>query len=227
VLMYFYEGIGQPGTSDYSGFGFVKGLGLVETLDEYEFYYRSSTYAKSLVERSLKDFIKTELEETQGKVDQELLRDFYARADAKIRNMFPLAYSDEAPKELAKLPGRKTTSALNTYEQIALLEEAVQDPKMAKFGNTKVLKEYLDFRQSAVEVVLMTIKKDKTYYSDKQAKNDALNYIRTTDAPEAQFFRDLLYDKIMELSVNNDAFRETAMDTFFREVDAYGLGDDY
>jgi len=98
---------------------------------------------------------------------------------------------------------------------------------MAKFGNTKVLKEYLDFRQSAVEVVLMTIKKDKTYYSDKQAKNDALNYIRTTDAPEAQFFRDLLYDKIMELSVNNDAFRETAMDTFFREVDAYGLGDDY
>ena len=73
----------------------------------------------------------------------------------------------------------------------------------------------------------MTIKKDKTYYSDKQAKNDALNYIRTEDSPEAQFFRDLLYDKIMELSVNNDAFRETAMDTFFREIDAYGLGDDY
>ena len=226
ILMYFYDGIGKPGKSDYSGFGFVKGLGLVETLDKYELYYRASTYGKSLVERSLEDYVRTELEETQGKVDQELLRDFYARIDAKLRQMFPLAYSDEAPKELAKLPGRKTTSALNTYEQISLLEEAVEDPRMAKFGNTKVLAEYLGYRQSVVDVVLMTIKKDKTYYSDKQAKNDALNYIRTTDAPEAQFFRDLLYDKIMELSVNNDAFRETAMDTFFREVDAYGLGDD-
>ena len=180
-----------------------------------------------LFPQRLEDYIKTELEETQGKVDQALLRDFYARIDAKLRQMFPLAYSDEAPKELAKLKGRKTTSALNTYEQIAILEEAVEDPRMAKFGNTEVLADYLGFRKSVVDVVLMTVKKDKTYYSDKQATQDALNYIRVTDAPEAQFFRDLLYDKIMELSVNNDAFREIAMDTFFREVDAFGLGDDY
>lgn len=228
VLMYFYEGLGQPGTSDYSGFGFVKGLGQVETLDEYEFYYRAATYAKSVVERAQKDYIRTELKEAQGKVDQGLLSDFYAMNDAKMRKMFPLAYSDEAPTELAKLPGRKTTSALNTYEQIALLEEALQDPRMEKFGETtKVLKEYVKYRESVIDIVIKTVKADKTYYSDKQAKQDALNYIRTTDAPEAQFFRDILYDKIMELSVDNDSFRETAMDTFFREIDAYGLGDDY
>ncbi len=211
--LYFFEGLGQ-GEVDFSAYGALKGMGMVTPLTQEEFYYRSATYAASIVERAAKAEKKRKHEEgeIQGSLQAEM-----AKVDIVLAKMFPLAYGDPVTKagELAKLPGYQTTEGGDRSANAELITKAVNDPMYADFPITPVIKEYTDYRDDVLEGVRIGQK--------KVTKEDAALWVANTNSAKAQAIRDLLYQKASEIIVKEPMFGVVFEEVFYNEVVKYGV----
>jgi hypothetical protein len=97
------------------------------------------------------------------------------------------------------------------------LEQAIEDPRAVNLDLYKEMKDYLDFRNQ----VIIGVQKGKNF----AIKEDAVNWIRTTNTEEAQQVRDLLYKKGSLLSQETPEFLPVFQDVFYNEVTKYGIGD--
>jgi len=213
VSLYFFDGLGE-GETDYSAYGALKGLGMVTPLSEQEFYYRSATYAASLVERAAKAE-KVRLHE-EGKIDGSLKAEL-AKVDIVLAKLFPLAFGDPVTKaqELSKLPGYQVPRGADYSANAELLTAAVNDPRTANFAITPIIKEYTDYRDDVLEGVMIA----QQYVT----KEEAANWVANTNSNKAQAIRDLLYEKASRIIVLNPMFGVVFEEVFYNEVVKYGV----
>ena len=218
VVMYFFDGLGE-GETDYSSFGYLKGLGMVTPKTKEQFYHQAATYAASVYARHHLAILKqqwedADLSESEVKIQKALFT-------VRLAEMFPLAYGmplDKA-KALKKLPGYQIPDGYAYELDPFLLEAAVNDPRFADFAITPVIKEYVDFRAA----VLKTIAIVKGIGLANPL--DASDWLRTSETDEAQFFRDQLFDKANQVISENPMFAVVFEGVFYNEISKFGFGE--
>ena len=140
-----------------------------------------------------------------------------AQLELTLKQMFPLAYEINPAEVATKLPGKEIPRTFDWDLVIPILEQAIEDPRAANLDLYKEMKDYLDFRNQ----VIIGVQKGKNF----AIKEDAVNWIRTTNTEEAQQVRDLLYKKGSLLSQETPEFLPVFQDVFYNEVTKYGIGD--
>jgi len=215
-VLYFFEGLGQ-GEVDYSGYGALKGLGTITPKTKEEFYYKSATYAASIVERAAKSEKVRKFEEAG--MGQQALKAELAKVDIVLAQMFPLAYGDPVTKAqlLDDLPGYQTGKGADYSANAELITAAVSDPRFANFPITSVIKEYTDYRDDVLEGVQIAQK--------KPTKLEAAQWVANTDSEKAQGIRDLLYLQASKLIEKDPMFGVVFEEVFYNEVVKYGVGE--
>ena len=212
--LYFFEGLGE-GEIDYSAYGALKGLGMVTPLTKEEFYYRSATYAASIVERAAKAEKVRKFEEAG--LGQQAIKAELAKVDIVLAKLFPLAYGDPVTKaeELSKLPGYQLPEGADYSFNAELITKAANDPRFSEFAITPVIKEYTDYRTEVLKGVQLANK--------MVTKEDAAYWVATNDSAKAQAVRELLYKKASELIVKDPMFGVVFEEVFYNEVVKFGV----
>ena len=213
-IIYFFGGLGS-GDVDYTSYGIQKGLGNITPLNKEEFYWRSATYAASIVERAMKERYRAKWDTQQYTASEQ--KKEMAQLELTLKQMFPLAYEINPAEVATKLPGKEIPRTFDWDLVIPILEQAIEDPRAANLDLYKEMKDYLDFRNQ----VIIGVQKGKNF----AIKEDAVNWIRTTNTEEAQQVRDLLYKKGSLLSQETPEFLPVFQDVFYNEVTKYGIGD--
>jgi len=218
VVMYFFDGLGE-GETDYSSFGYLKGLGMVTPKTKEQFYHHAATYAASVFARQHLAQLKqqwedADLSEAEVKVQKALFT-------MRMAEMFPLAYGMPLDKAeaLRKLPGYQIPDGYAYELDPFLLEAAVNDPRFADFAITPAIKEYTDFRAA----VLNTIAVVKGIGLANPL--NASDWLRTSETDEAQFFRDQLFNKANQVISENPMFAVVFEGVFYNEISKFGFGE--
>ena len=215
-VLYLFDGLGQ-GEIDYSGYGTLKGLGTITPKTKEEFYYASSTYAASIVERAAKAEKVRKYEEAG--LGQQALKAELAKVDIVLKQMFPLAYGDPVTKAqlLDDLPGYQVGKGADYSANAELITALVNDPRAAKFELTSVIKEYTDYRDDVLKGVQLAQK--------KPTKLGAAEWVANTDSEKAQAVRDLLYFQASKIIEKEPMFGVVFEEVFYNEVVKYGVNE--
>ena len=129
--------------------------------------------------------------------------------------------------DLHKLSGlMKQLFPSDPASDLAALQEAAK-------SSTQINETTIDYTKESAQVNEGSLPVDKNYtVSDfaklagvNEIKEDAVNWIRTTNTEEAQQVRDLLYKKGSLLSQETPEFLPVFQDVFYNEVTKYGIGD--
>jgi hypothetical protein len=211
VLVYFSRNIDE-GKIDFSGYQAVKYMGLITPKNEDEMYLEVQRYLASIMGRAAKDDKLQTLIAT-GKDTPENIQAANAVIDAKLGNWFPMAYGKS--EQMNKVLGGELPERLKNGVLVDFLVRAVEDPRFAEFDITPFIKEYVDFRQVAID----TIQDEKNYPNEQ----NAVNWLVTSDTNEAQAVRMKLYDKGYEIIAKQPLFMVVFDEVFSYELNRFGV----
>ena len=218
VVLYFFDGLGE-GETDYSSFGYLKGLGVVTPKTKEEFYYHAATYAASLFARQELSKLKQQWEDadlssTNVKIQKAIFT-------FRMAEMFPLAYGLPIDKAAAlrKLPGYQLAKGYDYSLDPFLLAAAVSDPKFADYKITPAIKEYAAVRQAVLDAIAMV---KGTGLANPM---NAANWLRTEETDEAQYYRDILFAEATRIMNENPMFAVVFEGVFYNEISTFGFGE--
>jgi hypothetical protein len=213
-ILYFFDGLGS-GEVDYTSYGIQKGLGNITPLNKEEFYWRSSTYAASLVERAMLERYQAKWDTQRYSPNEQKIEK--AELELTLRKMFPLAYQVDPAEVATKLPGKEIPDSFDWDLVIPILEQAINDNRVQPLGLYKPMKEYLDYRNE----ILNGIQIGRAIPS----RESAIIWLRTQNTQEAQAIRDNLYMYATKLIEETPEFLPVFNDVFYNEITKFGIGD--
>lgn len=214
-ILYFFDKLGT-GEVDYTSYGIQKGLGNITPLNKEEFYWRASTYAASLVERSMLERYQAKWDKERYTTDEQKIEK--AELELTLRKMFPLAYQVDPALVATLLPGKEIPDTYDWDLVIPILEQAIVDPRVQQLGGLYTpVSDYLNYRSE----VLKGIQIGKNI----PLKENAVVWLRTQTSEEAQLIRDNLYKYGSNLAQETPEFLPVFQDVFYNEVTRFGLGD--
>jgi hypothetical protein len=118
-------------------------------------------------------------------------------------------------EQMNKVLGGELPERLKNGVLVDFLVRAVEDPRFAEFDITPFIKEYVDFRQVAID----TIQDEKNYPNEQ----NAVNWLVTSDTNEAQAVRMKLYDKGYEIIAKQPLFMVVFDEVFSYELNRFGV----
>jgi len=211
VLVYFSRNLDE-GKLDFSGFTAVKYLGLITPKTSDEMYLEVQRYVASLIQQASKDVNLQSMEAT-GVVSEDNIKAKNAQIDAQIANWFPMAFGKS--EQVNKVLGGETTERLKNNILVDYLVRATKDPRFDQFELTPYLKEYMGFRQSAIDA----IQSELNYPNEI----DAISWLVTSDADRAQDIRMKLYDKAYTIVEKYPLFMVVFDEVLSYELNRFGV----
>ena len=211
VLVYFSRNLDE-GKLDFSGFTAVKYLGLITPKNGDELYLEVQRYIASLVQQAAKDVNLQSLEAT-GKATPENIKAKNAQIDGQVATWFPMAFGKS--EQYNKVLGGETTERLRNDILVDYLVRASNDPRFQEFEITPFLKEYIDYRQIAID----SIQKELNYPNEISA----INWLVTSDSDRAQDVRMKLYDKAYTIVEKYPLFMVVFDEVLSYELNRFGV----
>ena len=213
-ILYFYDKLGS-GEVDYTSYGIQKGLGNITPLNKEEFYWRSATYAASLVERAMMERAAAKWDAQRYSPNEQKIEK--AELELTLRKMFPLAYQVDPSEVATKLPGKEIPDSFDWDLVIPILEQAIEDTRFKQLGLYEPMSKYLDYRNSVIEGIQVG--------KEIPLREDAIIWLRTQTSQEAQAVRDELYRYGATLIEETPEFLPVFNDVFYNEITKFGIGD--